>query len=898
MTTSSPGLALSPKGRFHLTSTDQTAGSTLSDVAASRLKKAFASGQGDGVLFLAGAALTWELPPSLAFGREVGRLFFTRLCSQPDPELIRQDLRIDATEAELSALVLGAPPFAGAEYLDVPVLESAWQELHAAVDRELAQADTSVAAWLVQKNSIWGQVGRVSFHLAENKNRPDTPFAFLATYAVRLSREGKVQYAPLGRALQEGTGDRRALLALLAPVKRAAEKSPFIAELIESGQIFHPLAWSPSQAYRLLQEAPLLAETGILLKLPDWWSGRQPRRPEVAVTLGARPASGLGLEALLDFSVEMSLDGVRLTKAELDQLLEATESLVSLRGRWVEVDREKLVEALQHWKRMEIQASDGVTFLQGMRLLAGAKIEGGDVVEGDTAPAYTRAIAGPWLQGVLDELRNGSENLHESLAGKLRGTLRPYQARGVVWMDTLLRLGLGGCLADDMGLGKTIQVIALLLLLQRRHERGTSLLVVPASLLSNWTGELARFAPGLRTLLAHPSAMSVDQLAKSAPDVLKNADVVLTSYGTLLRASFLRETEWACVVLDEAQAIKNPAAKQTRAVKALKSRGRLALTGTPVENRLGDLWSLLDFTSPGLLGSPKAFSAFTKKMIDAETGYAPLKELVRPYILRRLKTDKNVIDDLPEKTEVTAYCTLARPQAALYEKAVRELRERLASDLSPMEKRGMVLSFLLRLKQICNHPSQGSGDAGFEPAGSGKFQRLAELCEEIAARQEKVLVFTQFQQMTRPLASFLATIFGTGGLVLDGTTKVAARQGLVDSFQSDDGPPFFVLSVKAGGTGLNLTAASHVIHFDRWWNPAVEDQATDRAFRIGQKKNVLVHKFVCRGTVEERIDALLHSKKSLSRQLLEGGGEVVLTELPDDELLRLVSLDLASALGE
>jgi non-specific serine/threonine protein kinase len=366
----------------------------------------------------------------------------------------------------------------------------------------------------------------------------------------------------------------------------------------------------------------------------------------------------------------------------------------------------------------------------------------------------------------------------------------------------------------------------------------------------------------------------------------------------VLRVPWFKERAFGLVVLDEAQAIKNPDAKQTRAVKALKSEARLALTGTPVENRLGDLWSIFDFLCPGLLGSAKAFRDFTKRLeSEPSRSYAKLRSLVRPYILRRLKSDKSVIADLPDKTEITAYCPLTKIQAALYAKAVEEL-EVTIDTVEGMQRRGVVLAYLMRFKQICNHPSQWLGDGAYRPEDSGKLARLRELCEPIAARQDKVLVFTQFREMTGPLAGFLAEIFGRPGLVLHGETPVSKRASLVADFQKEEGPPFFVLSLKAGGTGLNLTEASHVVHFDRWWNPAVENQATDRAYRIGQKKNVLVHKFVCRGTIEERIDALLASKRGLAQEILAESGEGWITELNREDLLRLVSLDLKSALTE
>jgi SNF2 family DNA or RNA helicase len=516
-------------------------------------------------------------------------------------------------------------------------------------------------------------------------------------------------------------------------------------------------------------------------------------------------------------------------------------------------------------------------------------------------PDWSTVSAGPWLAETLKGLRSPDGLARIEPGPALQASLRPYQQAGVRWLYLLHRLGLGACLADDMGLGKTIQVLSLLLIL--KHEstaqraatptRTPSLLVAPASLLANWAAEIERFAPTLRFLIAHPSASSAEDLKAMTSETLAVVDLVITSYGALLRYDWLSSTQWRVLVIDEAQAIKNPGAKQTRAVKQLIAHTRIALTGTPVENRLGDLWSIFDFTHPGLLGSGQAFGRYVRRLAEAKT-YRPLRELVRPYILRRLKTDKSVIVDLPDKTEMKAFCYLGATQAALYQKAVEELAHAL-DRAEGMGRKGVVLSFLMRFKQICNHPSQWLGDGAWAETESGKFARLRELAEVIAAKQEKMLVFTQFREATQPIAAFLGHVFGREGLILHGGTPVSKRRELVRRFQDDELTPFFVLSLKAGGAGLNLTAASHVVHFDRWWNPAVENQATDRAFRIGQSRNVLVHKFVCRGTVEDKIDQLIESKQTLVKDVLEGGAELQLTELSDKELLDLVALDIHSA---
>jgi non-specific serine/threonine protein kinase len=536
-------------------------------------------------------------------------------------------------------------------------------------------------------------------------------------------------------------------------------------------------------------------------------------------------------------------------------------------------------------------AKGGIGFAEAMRMVAGAAI-GGDAAAAATPGA--RIVAGPWLAERLAGLRQPEGLAAVDPGEALHAELRPYQAVGVRWLYLLSQLGLGACLADDMGLGKTMQVIALLLVSRRQGAR-PALLVAPASLLGNWADELARFGPSLRVRIAHPSAMPAAELAAATAPALDGVDLVITSYGTVARAPWLTTTAWGLAIVDEAQAIKNPAARQTKAVKSLTATARIALTGTPVENRLGDLWSIFDFLNPGLLGTAKEFTRYTKEL-DAR-GFGPLRELIRPYVLRRLKTDRSVIADLPDKTEVIASCALSRKQAALYQQAVDDLARRLGASAG-MQRRGVVLASLTRLKQICNHPSQWLGDGAWSEADSGKLARVRELAEIIAAKQEKLLVFTQFRETTAPLASFLAGVFGRPGLVLHGETAVKDRSALVKRFQTDPDVPYFVLSLKAGGTGLNLTAASHVLHYDRWWNPAVEDQATDRAFRIGQRRNVLVHKLVCRGTVEEKIDAMITAKRGLAAQLLSGGEELRLTELSDGELMNLVSLDLGRAMVE
>ncbi len=904
MSDSYPCISLTPHG--HLGWVPHGGGVWPVAASVARIEAAFCQGMSDGLVHLATREADTQLPSVPAYWRKLAKLYLTQFCHRDELLLLEAATRLPPVE-EIELLVDHAPPMMGGEYLSVEVIAGIWASLDDYVRAAARKYVGGVEAYLKQLGSIWGQVGRVCFHLGENPKNPDYPFAFLATYSMGLSAGGQIQYQPLGQALRENAGEKQkvGLLKLLAPVNRAATESPWLQGLVESGSLYKPLAWKPRQAFEFLREIPVFEKHGVVVRMPDRWGGKRPARPQVNVTVGETRKAGLGMDALLDFKVGATLEGETLTAAEWATLMEASSGLVLIRGRWVEADPDKLKTTLEQWSKAEKAMADGVSFGEALRMLSG--LEG--ATPGGSSPVttletreWTGLKAGTWLEATLASLRDPNRVGGGNVPHGLDGVLRPYQHIGVGWLRFMASLGLGACLADDMGLGKTIQVLALLT--ARKAERGkadttsTSLMVAPASLMSNWQAEIRKFTPALNCRIFHPSEMSAEawqKLQTGVEETVEGVDLVVTTYGMVTRWEGLRKLDWDLVILDEAQAIKNPATRQTRAVKELKARQRLAMTGTPIENRLGDLWSLFDFLNPGLLGSAKRFSDFVKNNEGNGEGLGALRCLVRPYILRRLKTDRQIISDLPDKTEVKAWCALTGKQAALYEQSVKEMRVKLES-VDGMARRGLVLGYIMRFKQICNHPSHWLRDQGFGGEESGKFVRLQELAREIAQRQEKLLVFTQFQEMTRPLAACLAEVFMRPGLVLHGAVPVKERRQLVESFQAEGGAPFFVLTTKAGGTGLNLTAASHVIHFDRWWNPAVENQATDRAFRIGQKRNVLVHKFVCRGTFEEKIDALLEEKAALARDVVDGEGtEVKLTEMSNEELINFVSLDIERA---
>jgi superfamily II DNA or RNA helicase len=865
------------------------------------ITQAFGESEAAGLMALAASGVPAGADVSVTFWHGVAVEFLRALCHLPEGDEIANLPMVD--NARLTYWLLNAPPMQGGEYLSSDVLQTLWHRLVDSTSKAAAKAG-GLAAFLNRRASLWTRVGRVTLHLAENKNDPDYPFAFMASYAAGISSAGKMRRLPLGLALAEyaGNSQKPELLKLLTPLHAAAKRSKLIHELLNSGDVFHSLVWTPAEAYAFLREIPIYEECGLVAQLPNWWQRRS--RPQVSVTLDSGKGATVGKNSLLAFDIAVALDGERLSASEMEHIMSAEENLILLRGAWIEVDREKLQQALEHWKKVERNAGkDGVSFYEGMRLLAGTSFTAGTDQEfSEDDRGWHLVQPGDALRQKLTALRS-PEGLAGNAPSTLRATLRGYQLAGLNWLWLCSQLGVGACLADDMGLGKTIQVLAALLR-HRQENTGAppSLLIVPASLIGNWKAEAARFAPSLSLLIAHPSEMSRDdweELNQSPAHCLPGVDLVITTYSMIARVEWLSQIDWSWVVIDEAQAIKNPAAAQTKAVKKLKASTRVALTGTPVENRLGDLWSIFDFINPGLLGNATKFRAFSKSMeSNSSARYAPLRKLVAPYILRRMKTDPGIAPDLPDKTEMQVYCSLAKPQALLYQQTVNTLAKFLEKDRATgIQRRGLVLGALTRFKQICDHPSLFTGDGGFMPEDSAKFIRLASICEEISARGEKVLVFTQFREMTDPLASYLARIFGRTGLILHGDTAVKNRQQLVTEFQQDDGPPFFILSLKAGGTGLNLTGASHVIHFDRWWNPAVENQATDRAFRIGQRRNVIVHKFVTRGTIEEKIDALIAEKQHMSREILQGDGGTILTEMSNEQILQMVSLDLERALG-
>ncbi|MGB8691493.1 MAG: DEAD/DEAH box helicase [Microcoleus sp.] len=680
---------------------------------------------------------------------------------------------------------------------------------------------------------------------------------------------------------------------LLSGLGLASKLYPFIEPSLQAQRPQYCLL-KPLDAYNFIKSvAWRFTDSGLGVVLPpsltktDGWASRLGLSIQ-AETPKLNPAKGgVGLQSLLSFKWELTIGGQRISKAEFDRLVELNSPLVEISGEWVEL-RAPDVRAAQTFfasrkEQMTLSLEDAL------------RLASGDSQTIEKLPVVNFEATGQ-LQELLNTLNN-NEAVSAIAPASFRGELRPYQALGVGWLAFLERWGLGACLADDMGCGKTPQLIAFLLHLQENKTlENPTLVVCPTSVLGNWEREVKKFGPTLKLLLHHG-----DQRAKGKAfaAAIKGKDLIITSYALVFRdAKEIQSIKWQGLVLDEAQNIKNSESKQSKIVREIEASFKIALTGTPVENRLQELWSILEFLNPGYLGPrnffQRRFAIPIEKYGDRES-LQTLRSLVRPFILRRLKTDKSIIQDLPEKQEMTVFCGLATEQATLYQQIVETSIAELES-AEGIQRRGMILALLVRLKQLCNHPAlltakQNPQALGIKSQESGKLQRLLEMLEEVVAEGDRSLIFTQFAEWGKLLKPHLEQHLGREILFLYGGIKQQQREEMIDRFQHDpQGPPIMILSLKAGGTGLNLTRATHVFHYDRWWNPAVENQATDRVFRIGQTRNVQVHKFVCTGTLEEKIHDMIESKKALAEQVVSAG-ENWITELDTDQLRNLLILD-------
>lgn len=817
--------------------------------------------------------------PSVEYLYHIADQLIHKISMQPDIEFERDLAQVIISEEEISLLKETVPFTIGMEYINNEWIQHLWAELLTVFKIEIKAYEGSVVRYFAEHNSNINVAGRVFFHLVENKVGSE-PFAFMATYSSRPIKSKKAIHTPLKNALTEFKSDEKKLLSLISTVVKAAEQSDFISELLESGELFLPIKLTADEAYIFLTESVMYEAVGIICRVPDWWR-KKSNSIGLSVTMGEKKPSKVGLDAIMDFSPALSIGGETLTEQELKDFLSMAEGLIQYKGKWVEINKEKLEIILQAFEQVkDLQENAIVSLGDAMRM----ELNINQVLDLPIDEIEVSISNGQWLRNMKETLVNPVVTQKIETASTFYATLRDYQEKGFQWLHNMSQLGFGACLADDMGLGKTVQMLAFL-----EHIRvgrgGKALLILPASLIGNWQKEIEKFTPKLTYQILHRSARkNTEELC-----IDETAFLYITTYGMATRIEALKSRQWDILILDEAQAIKNPKTKQTKNIKEIPAKMRIAMTGTPIENRLSDLWSLFDFLNQGLLGTAKEFTRFTKELTEDAMGYAKLRKMISPFLLRRLKTDKSIIDDLPDKFEMNEYATLSKKQIALYTQLVERIAKKLNS-VEGIERKGLVLSSIMKFKQICNHPDQYLGREEYKPIQSGKFEQLREICETIYEKRERVLIFTQFREMTEPISEFLQSIFNKEGFVLHGGTPVKRRSEMVEAFNGMEYVPYMVLSLKAGGVGLNLTGANHVIHFDRWWNPAVENQATDRVFRIGQTKNVMVHKFVTKGTVEEKIDAMIAEKQKLASDILSSGGEKWITEFNNDELMQLFTL--------
>lgn len=820
--------------------------------------------------------------PSIEYLHHIAEILIKRLSQQPEIELSRDNVQLELADDEIEELKDELPFAIGMEYVDDDWLLNLWESLLSVFKFEIKNYDGSVARYFADYNSNINVVGRVFFHLVESKN-DEYPFAFMATYSTKTVKSKRATHTPLKNALSEFNGDEKKLISLISTVIKAADKSSFISELLESGELFSPLKLTVDEAYLFLKEIEIYEEAGIMCRVPNWWR-KKSNSVRISVKVGEKEPSKVSLSAIMDFSPSLNVAGENITERELREFLKMSEGLIQYKGRWVEINKKKLGAVLKAFEMVkDFDADEDMTLADAMRL----ELNMNSLLEeisSKTDDIELSVSNGLWLKRLKESMLHPDISEKISTVPTFHAKLREYQEKGYNWLTRMSQFGFGACLADDMGLGKTVQMIAFLEY-HRVNNGGQALLILPASLIGNWQKEIEKFAPEMPCQILHKS-----DLKSSETIEYRNGEFLyITTYGMAVRLEELKNIKWDFLILDEAQAIKNPGTKQTKAIKTIPAKMRIAMTGTPIENRLSDLWSLFDFLNQGLLGTAKEFTNFTKELKDNAAGYAKLRKMIQPFMLRRLKTDKSIIADLPDKLEINEYTNLTKKQIALYTKLIKEIEEKLMTS-EGIERKGLVLASIMKFKQICNHPDQYIGREEYKEEQSGKFEKLREICETIYEKREKVLVFTQFKEMTEPISDFLSVIFNKEGFVLHGGTPVKKRSEMVKEFNSDKYIPYMVLSLKAGGVGLNLTAANHVIHFDRWWNPAVENQATDRAFRIGQTKNVMVHKFVTKGTIEEKINSIIEEKQKLSGDILSQAGEQWITEYNNEELMKIFAL--------
>lgn len=794
---------------------------------------------------------------------KITKLMVKFIINHPLIEMSRENIVLSLSNDDVESYIHLMPFMLNENFITEEYIVNLFDKIVNIFKKEISVCNVSVFNYFKSKDDNLNVSSRIYFHIVENKDNDELPFAFLATYAKKDNNN--VLHTPLEKALIEYKDDSDKLIYLLSAVNKVCDKSLLIKKLLDSGELFSPTYFTIEEAYQFFKEVSLYESFGIMCRIPKW---QRNKKNSPIIKLNISKKNTINITSLLNLTPVIYIDDQEIDVNDLIEISKNDLLLVKYKNKWINTSSESLNKILVAIEKLNSNSCKNMSLFELMKLEFNPHgqlgIDNNVVIELNHSD---------WYNEFKNQLSNPKIISDVTLPKNLNANLRPYQQVGYNWLCKMLEFGLGACLADDMGLGKTLQVISVITKLYETDNLKT-LLVVPSSLMFNWKKEFKKFS-NIDLVIIHNS------VGVKLKDFVLEDKVYITTYKM---AKNLVDYKFDLLVIDEAQAIKNVGTAQTNSIKSIKASYKIALTGTPIENDLSDLYSLFDFLNKGLLGTKSEFVAKSNSLIEGDN-YSELRKIVKPFILRRLKSDKSIINDLPEKIENTTYITLSKKQIELYQFEVDKIKDMLENEET--FPKGLMLSIIMRFKQICNHPSQLLNDGIYSFEDSGKFDMLKVIAENVKENHERMLVFTQFKEMTQPLHDFLESIFGQSGLIIHGSTSVKKRDEMVTSFNGLDYVPFMVLSLKAGGTGLNLVSANNVVHFDRWWNPAVENQATDRAFRIGQTKNVNIFKFICVDTIEEKIDEILMQKQDLSDSILKSTNEAWIGKMSKKELLNL-----------
>lgn len=796
--------------------------------------------------------------------RIIASSFVKKIAFSPEINFKSSSISIDIKEDEFHDLLAEIPFIDGIEYIDEKWIFEIYKHLNNKLNSIVKEKDITISDFLISKNIFIPS--RIYFHLVENKIDNTVPFAFMATYTEFI--DGKIKHYPLSNVLNSMKNQPEKLADLVVGIKKIANSSSLINNFIQKGDIFFPIKLEEKDALTVLNEIPLYEANGIICRIPKWYTEKT---CSIKIDFNEKKIFQQSLftnNALNCFVPILIYHGVEITIEDVKALLSKEEGLQYIKGGWINNNHKDLEQILSEYN---ILSKEGFSLLEILKTKNLTKYNEQDIVRIEFCRKdWQNFFSESFKKYVKAEIPNPYNHL-----------LRDYQKDAFYWLYGMMKFGLGVCLADDMGLGKTVEVLSLLAQLKKEGIKKI-LIIVPPTLIANWQNEINKFSPDMDYSILRGTANLINGQS--------GAFLTLTTYQTTLRSKYIQTADWDLIVLDEAQAIKNYYTSQTKMIKSLKSKMRIIMTGTPIENNILELWSLFDFINPGLLGSRLEFLNYLKQSQQLSSRQnlerqKMIKAQISPFILRRVKTDKKIIADLPEKNEINIFLDPTKEQVVLYRKVIDDMNKEILTAKNQHVMRAVVLKYLIKLKQICNHPSQYYGDSLYEVEKSSKFIELKNICDNIAKKHEKVLIFTQFKEIIPAIVNMLEGVFQKKGAFIDGSVSLAKRSENIRLFQLGD-YPYMVLSLKTGGVGINLTEAQNVIHFDRWWNPAVENQATDRVYRIGQKHNVTIYKFITNNTIEKIINELLESKQKIADEYINSLDTDIFDKLSIEQIVQ------------